>query len=237
MISIDFWNTLVDGQTGGEIRRKVRINALQEVANEYNDNISLDTFDEAKQKASEKFHDIWLNQQRTPTTDELVGTILNYMEIPATDSEHQYLVTAFEESLWDGAPDLAEGAKEIIPKLAEKHSLAIISDTMYSPGRVLRVYLEQKGLGKYFKSFVFSDETGYSKPDVRAYRKAMKEATDNTGTSWHIGDRMDTDISGAKDVGMQAILFTNFKPYDDTVHSPKPDYICKNWWEIDDVIL
>jgi len=237
MISIDFWNTLVDGQTGGEIRRQVRINALQEIAQEYNNEISLDEFDKAKQKASDKFHDIWLNQQRTPTTDELVATILNYMEIPATDNEHQYLVTAFEESLWDGAPALAKGAKQIIPKLAKKHSLAIISDTMYSPGRVLRTYLEREGLERYFQSFVFSDETGYSKPDVRAYRKAMKETSDDTGTSWHIGDRIDTDVTGAKDSGMQAILFTNFNNYNKEELNPKPDYTCKNWQEISAIIL
>lgn len=236
MISIDFWNTIVESESRGDLRRKVRIEAVREVAANYDDRITSEEFDKAKRIASDKFHNIWLNQHRTPTTHELVGYVLDYLDISATEEEQQYLATQFEESLWEGPPQLSEGVDDVIPQLAKQYDLAVISDTMYSPGRVLRRYLEEKNLGKYFQVFVFSDETGYSKPDPKAYHQVLKATDSKAEESWHIGDRLDTDITGAKKVGMRSILFTNFKNYDLQDLSLSPDYNCENWQEVAEIL-
>lgn len=238
MISIDFWNTLVQSEIGGKKRRKVRIEALQKVAQNHSVEINAEVFDEAKRAASKYFDRIWLNHQRTLTPSELVENILNYLEISASGEERKYLVTKFEESLWEGPPTLSDGAEKIIPQLAEQYSLALISDTMYCPGRVIRKYLAQKDLQKYFQCFIFSDETGFSKPDPKAYRRALAATDSEPWYSWHIGDLMQTDITGAKAVGMKAILFTNFSKYfEDEDRTHIPDHICDSWDEIDNILL
>lgn len=237
MISIDFWDTLVHAETGGKIRREIRINALREVASNYTNHISDEDYHKAKRAASKHFHQIWLNQQRTPSIQELLGGILDHLQIPATEQEQQHLITTFEESLREGPPSISDGAKEVIPKLAKHHALALISDTMYSPGRVIREFLQEEGLGNYFQSFVFSDEIGVSKPHPKAYHQALSQTNSNADQSWHIGDLIQTDVTGAKEVGMQAILFTAFKNDGNTGHQLKPDHICKSWWEVEALLL
>ena len=237
MVSIDFWNTLVQAESGGEVRHKVRLEALREVAAQYRDDLPETAVEEAKRKTSREFDRIWFSEQRTPTTSELVRKILNHLDIPASGNEINYLVEAFQESLWKGPPKLAPMVEEVLPELADRFPLALISDTMYSPGRVIRGYLKEKEVFDYFQSFVFSDETGFSKPHPEAYRMVLEETGCTAGTSWHVGDLLKTDIRGAKGVGMKAILFTGFSRPQDTEDRVEPDHVCGSWGEVRKLLI
>ncbi|WP_395259666.1 HAD family hydrolase [Halalkalibaculum sp. DA3122] len=246
MITIDFWNTLVQAETGGSDRREVRLRALRRVARKYQQTLPPEKIDEAKRKASKEFDKIWLNEHRTPTTSELVDNILAHLELPATKAERASLVEEFEESLWEGPPRLADNAGEVIAELAKRYPVGLISDTMYSPGRVLRKYLENHGLINYFSGFVFSDETGYSKPHPDAFRQLLDKSGSRAEHSWHVGDLVKTDIRGAKGLGMKAILFTGYSDgtytYNeeddmDAEKKAEPDHVCRNWNEVADILL
>jgi len=240
MVSIDFWDTLVDGSVGGEKRRAIRHNALQKIAGEYGKTLELDKIESASRKASEEFNRIWFAQQRTPTTAELVSKVLNNLGIPAGKMEYDYLVQQFEDSLLEGPPAVLEGAETAIKSLSDRYQITLISDTMYSPGRVLRKYLEEMGLLGHFKAFLFSDEAGFSKPNPKAFQKMLRETSCNPESSYHIGDRLNTDIAGAKAVGMKAILFTGISKKDsgsEEEPTSTPDHQCQNWQEVQELLL
>ncbi len=226
-ISIDFWNTLVDAKTGGKERHQARIDKLKEVAARYDQTISPEQVEEAKKKASAEFDVEWLGHQRTMLTHELVERIVGHLGIPAKKGEKEEITFVFQHSLLKGAPELAPGALDIIPKLAAKYPLAIISDTMFSPGSVLRSYLMTKGLLDYFSHFVFSDEVGYSKPDKRAFLQVLEKNKAHAASSFHVGDIQKTDIVGAQSVGMKAILYTGIST--EHLEGNTADFVAPNW--------
>ena len=238
LVSIDFWDTLVIASEGGKKRRQVRHEALCEISEEYVRNLPDTEIEAATQEASEEFHRVWFNQQRTPTAEELISNILGNLGIPATKEEMDYLVKVFEESLMDGPPELVPDAKETIAELDDNYKLALISDTMYSPGRVLRQFLDQNDLIGYFDDFIFSDETGFSKPNPEAYTRILEATGCRADESYHIGDRLNTDVKGAREVGMKAIYFTGVSGKSNGIdENIDPDFTCGSWREIREILL
>lgn len=240
MVSIDFWDTLVDAAVGGKERRQIRHDALCEISKEYVRDLPSAQIEAATKEASDEFNRIWFNQQRTPGSEELISTILNNLGIPATKLETDYLVKEFEESLLQGRPAILDGAKHTIEALAGEYRITLISDTMYSPGRVIREFLKQHELLDHFDSFLFSDEAGFSKPNPKAFHRMLEDTGCKAEASYHIGDRLNTDIAGAKEVGMQAILFTgiSMKSNDsDSEINAKPDYTCESWQQVQELLL
>jgi len=229
-ISIDFWNTLVDAQTGGKQRHEARINKVKSIAAKYDKTVTNEQIEAAKKQISIEFDHEWLGKQRTMLTHELVDRILTHLNIPAKKAEKAALTFTFQHSLLMGPPELATDVITIIPQLAEKYPLAIISDTMFSPGSVLRAFLQTNQLLDYFSHFVFSDEVGYSKPDKRAFLQVLEKNKALAQHSIHIGDIQATDIKGAQSVGMKAVLFTGLS--DSDANSTTADFTANSWKQV-----
>ncbi|MGF1670684.1 MAG: HAD family hydrolase, partial [Balneolaceae bacterium] len=68
----------------------------------------------------------------------------------------------------------------------------------------------------------------------RAFRYVLNECSCISDKSVHIGDRLNTDIKGAKSVGMKADLFTGAADRSNELNGeyPDPDYIFRNWAEV-----
>lgn len=61
------------------------------------------------------------------------------------------------------------------------------------------------GLRKYFDVIVISGEHGYAKPDQRLFEYALKQLKSEKSGAVMVGDRLNTDIKGARDYGIKAI--------------------------------
>lgn len=235
MVSVDFWNTLVHADSNGEARHQARMNAVRELAGRYDRTLTDNAVKQARKRVEERFQHEWLNNQRTQTTDELVSGILQELNIPANNQEQKHITEAFRESLYDGPPLIAQGAREALAALGQYYRLSIISDTMFSPGEVIREYLRRENLLEHFDAFAFSDEIGVSKPHRLAYETVLSHTGASARHSWHVGDLQQTDIKGAQNMGMRAILYTGISAtaqIDSTAN-----YVCESWEAVADILV
>jgi len=239
LISIDFWDTLVQANSGSEKRNKIRADAILKVAEEHGLTLTEEKLKNVYEKLSKQFHDIWFNEHRTLPPETILRTYTGELGFEVKGPELDYLLTEYERSFIESPPKLAKNVSDVIPELSTKYHLAIISDTMVTPGKTLCKFLDNAGLLKYFSSFLFSDEAGYSKPDRRAFQKVLAECACEPGLSSHIGDRLNTDIAGAKSVGMKAALFTGIADRSGELNGryPSPDYIFPTWIKAAEVLL
>jgi putative hydrolase of the HAD superfamily len=72
----------------------------------------------------------------------------------------------------------------------------------------VRQLLEGYNLPGYFSHLTFSDEAGIAKPHKQIFEYTLDKIGFDTRDSVHIGDSEYSDIVGAKEAGMKAILFT-----------------------------
>jgi putative hydrolase of the HAD superfamily len=65
--------------------------------------------------------------------------------------------------------------------------------------------IEGAGIGRYFDQVLISGESGFAKPDRRAYELLLARLGSTADRAIMIGDRLATDIQGALGAGMRAV--------------------------------
>ncbi len=241
-VTIDFWNTLYDS-SGGEGRDRERFAIMMQQTERLGAmSVSHHDLKAAHKAAWEHFNVVWKEQHRTPPTRSMVEFFWNHLAVDADEEAIETVTTAFCEGVLNHPPALLPGVAEVLAVLSTTHSIALISDTAFSPGRVLRKIMERDGIAQYFNAFSFSDETGVSKPHPKAFQTALAglagETFDvsgafNVAECVHIGDIERTDVAGAKNIGMRAILFAgdpNARMNDEHKHLPTEADACAESW-------
>ncbi|MFA4964696.1 MAG: HAD family hydrolase [Thermoleophilia bacterium] len=205
-VTFDYWNTLFVDVRGRERERRRAEMLRAELAR-----LGLDpparALAEALQAGFDFFDRVWLRERRTPLCAETVDATLAALHARLPDEARARLVHAFERVLLDLPPEPMPGALYTLPLLAERYRLAVICDTGYSPGSVLRELMERCGMLAYFEYLYFSDEHGMCKPDVRVFQHTLAELGVRAGEAAHVGDLQRTDIAGAQAAGMAAVHF------------------------------
>lgn len=97
-------------------------------------------------------------------------------------------------------------ALKVIPQLKEKYKLAIVSDAWPS----LKGVYENKGLDKYFDSFVISSIIGVTKPNEKMYLKALEELRVLPEEAVFVDDNLN-NCKGAMKLGIKGILLCRNK--------------------------
>ncbi|MDB5034254.1 MAG: hypothetical protein JWQ98_1495 [Chlorobi bacterium] len=232
VVTIDFWNTLFD-HTGGVPRNLARKAALAGAVASSGNLCEPATLERAYEGVWEYFDDHWLNRQRTPTSEEMVREMCRQANITLPESVVMEVAESFSRGILDHPPSLLPGVDAALEFLASRAKLAVISDTAFSGGAVLREVMEGAGIAKYFSAYVFSDETGVAKPHPEAFQAALGALNAQPREAMHIGDIERTDIRGAKNAGMKAILYRGGnEPSKYAEESTMADLVMDHWDEM-----
>lgn len=101
------------------------------------------------------------------------------------------------------------GTREQLLRLKQKYRLAVISN---SDGHIADLF-SRVGLGDCFETITDSGRVGFQKPHPEIFRAALRSLDVPAEESVYIGDVYSIDYTGARAVGMQAILMDPFGTY------------------------
>jgi putative hydrolase of the HAD superfamily len=233
-ISFDFWNTLYyDHQIMYE-RHNKRVNHLKEalLKNGYNGELDVEG---SFKYCWEHFDKIWKSEHRTLNSRELLIAGCEWLGVTLPEEDVISVSKFFGEVLLEHPPVLFEGVKETIPVLAKNYKLGITSDTAYTSGKTLRKLLEKDCLLKYFSAFTFSDEIGNSKPHIKAFQSTLNQLDAKPEEAVHVGDNEDTDIKGAIEAGLKAVMFRG--AYEREIGFTEAHYFANDWSELNEILV
>ncbi len=236
-VTFDLWDTVFIDDSD-ESKRKAqglapkpieRRNLVQQFLDRH-EHISRDLIDLAYDTTDAAFRQVWYGQNVTWTVNQRLSVLLKGLKRNLPEPEFDELVRLHEDMELLVQPDLASGVAEALSYLHGKYKLGVISDAIFSPGRVLRKLLAEYDILKYFSSFIFSDEIGCSKPNTALFEAAAEDFGVTPNEIVHIGDRELKDIAGPHAIGARAVLCTVVK--DRCSKNTKADAICSNFSDL-----
>src|SRR5207247_1226626 len=101
---------------------------------------------------------------------------------------------------WD---QILPGTRDALERLRQQYAIAVISNADGGIDAVLR----RCGIVDCFASITDSGIVGYEKPDPVIFDVALREMKAEASQSLYVGDVYSVDFVGARNAGMQAVLF------------------------------
>ena len=208
-ISFDLWLTLIKSHPEFKDKRNQLFKDFFDVPKNINE-IS---------KAIRHF-DVFCNDtnQRTGLnfdTFEIYYMILDALEMNLDDVSTQNMSVFYNECellFLEYKPLLlVDDIENILKDLKNNNiSINILSNTAFIKGRTLRKLLEFYGLTNYFDFQLYSDETGFSKPNPKMFELVLESANVIKPIKkieiLHVGDNVIADYNGAINFGFSAQL-------------------------------
>ena len=130
----------------------------------------------------------------------------------------------FEEAGLAGEVEALPGAEETLAALAGRGvRIALVCDTGFSGGRIVRRFLARVGLLDALEVQVFSDEVGVPKPHARMFEAALRPLGVAPAEAVHVGDLRPTDVAGGRGFGMETVRLR--ATHDDRSAHPEADAV------------
>ena len=209
-ITVDFWGTLLFDGPGSDNRyKRRRMTDFEAILKADGVPATAAALDRAYDVSGEFLAGIWASYRDVPVAEH-VKAIVNAVVPGRFDglsaATRAALIDAYARPALLVPPTVDTGALAALEALcARDYTLAVISNTMRTPGATLRKLLERYRLLGCFKHATFSDEVGVRKPDPKIFHLTLQAVGGDVESSVHVGDDTVLDVGGARAAGMRAI--------------------------------
>ena len=154
--------------------------------------------------------------------EPLVRTMLAESGVEVDDEALRAYLLA-EHAAWVPARRRASMSVALLDALRERGlKTGLVSNSMDPPWILLRD-LEEQELAERFDAVVFSSEVGVRKPRPEIFQAALERLGVSAEQSLFVGDRLDADVRGARDVGMRTVQAMWFRAEEDE-DGVQPDF-------------
>jgi HAD superfamily hydrolase (TIGR01549 family) len=204
-VTFDCWDTLIVDDERLNVKM---LNYLEFVCQENGislaDKIIADVFAE-ENKLREEYV---VAQNKTKNAMQRTETLLELLDVQLTLSEIVRISYYFDTVALEIRPPKVPQVEEILKALSRTYRLGVICNGGFHSGDTVRQILDAHKLLEHFAWLSFSDEMDVAKPHPLIFEDTIKQFGCEMEEAVHIGDSEYSDILGAKNAGMKAILFT-----------------------------
>lgn len=173
------------------------------------------TFGVDLQLAAAAFSEAWQLHQRawhrreSFTGEHMLDHTLARLGLQLQAARRAQLLQTLEDEILEREVQAVAGARELLEHLrARGIRTALICDTGFTPGRVVRQLLARHELLQLLELTIFSNEIGVAKPHPRAFASALDGLGVSAQGAVHVGDLRRSDVAGARAAGMGSVRFT-----------------------------
>lgn len=226
-VTLDLWGTLLhDSPASDERYTRQRLAGIETILRAAGVKVAFRNLQRAYTESGRHLAQIWRTRQDVPVRQH-VTALLEALEpeLPGRLAPRvvEALVHAYSNPALVVPPAVDDSAKTALEELVARDLiLCVVSNTMRTPGEVLRKILAHYGLLEPFTVLTFSDECGIRKPDPEIFHLTLRQVGVPAEEAVHVGDDPVLDVEGARDAGMRVIQVTA----DGRATSPvKPDAV------------
>lgn len=123
----------------------------------------------------------------------------------------ELVVNTQNSANWD---QILPGTREALDRIKQEYATAVISN---SDGKI-KIVLGRCGIDDCFACITDSGNVGHEKPHPAIFAAALREMKADPAESLYVGDLYSVDYVGARNSGMQAVLFDVAGAYREQEH-------------------